>query len=162
MSKREIPFGDLSLNLFSVNCEEWKCQQPRQGPFLWPWNPWDWRKLSQVKVTCFLTRQVFSANFQPNAFCLRLILRNSSIISPVTLFSSPLCQKKLDSGSNKNNNNNLCSLFQGDATVTSNKLAVSKRDLVPPTCEPALLLWKQLPSSEFHAVFKGEKGSTSK
>lgn len=49
------------------------------------------------------------------------------------------------------------SLFQGDATVTSNKLAVSRRELVLPTCDPALLLWKQLPSSQFILSTQGEE-----
>lgn len=67
VSKGEVTFVDLSLNLFPVDSEEQTCQQPRPEPFLWPWNPWDWRKLSQVEVTCWLARQVSSQMPLPKA-----------------------------------------------------------------------------------------------
>lgn len=64
-----------------------------------------------------------------------------------------LCASKMEFWQKKKKS--LCSLFQGDASVTSNKLAVSRRELGLLICDPPLLLWKQPPSSQFQSVFSG-------
>lgn len=109
------------------------------------WSPWDWRKLSQVNVTWLFTRQVFSPSFQSNAFCLRLILRNSSVVPPVcitVLLHSALA--KLNSGvrahTHMHAHARAQSLFPQFKVIQPSSIAVSRRKLVLQTCDSALLL----------------------
>lgn len=122
-----MPFGYLSLNLLSFYSEEWTRPQPRSGPFLWPWNPPDWRKWSQVKVTCLL-QSTYSVQFSakcllPKANSQKFLYNSSPSVCDCSLI---LCASKTEFWPKKKS---LCSLFQGDGTVTSNKLAVSRRKL---------------------------------
>lgn len=96
-----------------------------------------------MKVTCLLTGSVGI----PCQFPAKCLLPKASSQKSLYNSTSPsvcdcsltLCASKMESGANKRH---LCSLIQGDASVTSNKLAVS-RALMLLTCDPPLLLWKQ-------------------
>lgn len=92
-----MPFGYLSLNLLSFYSEEWTRPQPRSGPFLWPWNPPDWRKWSQVKVTCLL-QSTYSVQFSakcllPKANSQKFLYNSSPSVCDCSLI---LCASKTE------------------------------------------------------------------